>query len=80
MSKMSGKQKVVGGFDLASFVGEAEGEQKVASHPKPHGISNQADATHARPPAKSNADFHRHGEQVKHSCDRNLLIVFGLDL
>ncbi len=34
MSKMSGKQKVVEGFDLNAFVGEAEGEPD-DSHVKP---------------------------------------------
>ncbi len=35
MSKMSGKQKVVSGFDLDAFVGEAEGKAGEAPHPKP---------------------------------------------
>ena len=34
MSKMSGKQAVVGGFDLAAFVGDAE-DKREAPHPKP---------------------------------------------
>ena len=35
MSKMKGKQKVVSGFDLDAFVGEAEGKVGEAPHPKP---------------------------------------------